>query len=110
MDNPRLKPEQYWEWRTSIAEMQLAEKDYKANQLQYGCILKDIEIAQLKANIYKNTTLNGSETKKKQLKEEYEKFRAKLESEIGMSLKNCTIDDVTFEIRQLEPSVSEEDK
>lgn len=97
----KLDPKDYWEWRTSIAEMQIAEKDLKASQLQHGLILKDIEITQLKSAIFRNS-LSTFEDKKNLAKKEYEALKKSIEEKLKISLNGCVIDDVTYEVKKLE--------
>lgn len=101
MDTPKkLKASQYWEWRTSIVEMEMADKNLKFAQLQHECMLKDLEIARLRAAIFKTTT-QTLEDKKNLAKEEYEKYKTKLEASLGMSLSNCVINE-NFEVNKLD--------
>lgn len=96
-----LKAEQYWEWRTTIAEMQLAEERYKCGQSQHNEMSKDLEIARLRTFIFKQN-LTTSKEKAELAKQEYTNFKEKLEKELGISLNNKAIDDVTFEIKEIE--------
>jgi hypothetical protein len=96
-----LKPEHYWEWRTCIAEMQLAESQAKSSVLQHEMMVRDVEISRLKTAIFK-MSLESSKAKVDAAKRAYEEQKAKIEKEYGISLNNKVIDDITFEVKDLE--------
>lgn len=99
--NPTLKPEMYWEWRCTINEMDLAKKECDVNYLKFEMMNKDLEIARLRTMLFK-TGLGVLQEKANLAKNEYEKMKAKIEAETGVSLNGCVIDDVTFEIKKLD--------
>jgi len=101
MENKKLKPARYWEWRTCIVEMQHAETKLKVSEMQYEMMLKDHEIARLKAALFK-TTLSSLKESKELAKKEYDKLKERIEKDLGISLNGCVIDDITFEIKKLE--------
>lgn len=97
----KLTPEEYWEWRTTIAEMQNAEAEHRVNTLKAALMAKDIEISQLKLNSFK-AVIRSSEENKKAHDSEYKRFKGKLEERLGISLDNKVIDDLTFEVREID--------
>ena len=101
MENPKIKPETYWEWRCCINEMHLAEEKKKFAELQSIGMTKDLDIMRLKAAMFRATLVSMEDTVKL-TKVEYDKMKKRIEDEIGMSLNGCAIDDVTFEVRKLE--------
>ena len=102
---PRLKPEQYWEWRTTIAEMQLAERDFRIGNMQAENMTKDLEILRLKLSLFKNN-LDVLSSKRDAAKKEYDDMKKKLEGQLKISLSGCVIDDITFEVKRLEDAKS----
>lgn len=100
MEKVKLSPEQYWEWRTTIAEMQTAEKELKLKGAQYEGQQKDLEIVRLKSALFRHTMMSA-DAAFKQHQEEYKRFKAELEDSLGVSLDNKVIDEVTFEIKEL---------
>lgn len=97
---PKLRPELYWEWRCSINEMDLAKKEKDIGQLKLESMAKDLEIARLRAGMFKQS-LSSVEDKVVSTKNEYEKMKERIEKEINMSLNECVIDDITFEVKKL---------
>lgn len=102
MSDVKLSPEQYWRWRTTIAEMDHGNANYESGQLRYGHMLKDLEISRLSAVIYKQGQLQTLEEKRNLLKKEYENEKKKIEDELGVSLNNCVIDDIDFSVKSLD--------
>jgi hypothetical protein len=98
---PKLSHAQFYEWRLKIEEMQHAKVQSELLLQKMRGMEKDIEIQTLRLNIYKNSVKAAQELSKLKI-DEYQVHRDKLEKELGVSLKNVTIDEVTFEIRELE--------
>ena len=98
---PSLTPAQYWEWRTTIEEMNHLETKFKMSQLYATSLEKELEIQRLKANLYKEI-VKQHQTNWESGKKEYERFKEVLEKEHNISLNNKIIDDVTFEIKDLD--------
>lgn len=96
----QLSPEQYYKWRFLMEEMIHWDTRIKLTRLHYSHMEKDIEIQKLKAAIHKNVVKDHEATSKLK-KEEYEAYRQELEKQLNVSLDDCTIDDVTFEVRKL---------
>ena len=97
-----LTPAQYWNWRFLMSEMSKATAERETSRLKYAIIQKDIEIAQMKAERFKATDCVAKDAAVKDTFEAYTAFRKEVEDNIGMELKNCSIDDVTFEVLTLE--------
>lgn len=91
---PKIKPQRYWQWRHSIAEM-------KINEIQAQLAEANAQILALKSEMLKKSAMSFQQFKE-QSKQEYEKLKSQIEKEIGMSLNGCAIDDVTFEINKIE--------
>lgn len=102
MTDPKLTPAEYWHWRTCIAEMQLAESNYKNADLRHGQMLRDIEISRLHALMFQKVNMNQLDEQHTLCKREYEKCKSNLEESLGVSLNGCVIDDVDFSVKKLE--------
>lgn len=97
----QLTAQQFWEWREKIEEMRHAETQEKVAQLQLALMEKDAEIAKLKTILFKNTIKHHKDAidlKKRQ----YEECKAEIEKGLGFSLNGKSIDEITFEIKDLE--------
>lgn len=101
MEQTFLKPEEYWEWRTTIAEMDLAHEKLAKAHDQVIIAEKDLEIRQLKIKLYKLNELSNLKTSHENYKNEYELMKKKIEERIGISLNNKVISDETFEVKEL---------
>lgn len=99
IENPRLTPEQYWEWRTTIAELEAAKKSHEIMQLQLASAKKDIEILTLKSQVFGQTQLKNSEAAVKDAENEYTITKNRLEALLSISLNGKIIDAHTFEIK-----------
>lgn len=95
----KLKKDSYWNWRHKIEEMQHAETRLTVSRLNYAIMEKDIEAAKLRTQIF-TQTIKAYENSCADRKKEYEDIKLKLEKEIGHSLNDCTISDVTYEVTQ----------
>lgn len=97
----RLTPEQYWEWRTTTCELQLAEKELHLATSQSALLAKELETAQLRLSLHRHTAVVKASGKKEEMEAEYQRFRAELEKKIGTSLSNKVIDE-TFAVKELD--------
>lgn len=96
----QLTPELYWEWRASVAEMELAKLTKGQKEMHYNMLLKDLEINKLGALLYKGG-LEVYAAKVEDAKREYEDTRKKIEALIGQSLDGCSIN-ASLEVIKLE--------
>jgi len=95
-----LKPEKYWEWRTTIEEMSHGETKAKLTRLTQNLLEKEIEIMRLKAVLHKEE-VRTRDLEFIDLKKHYEEFRNRLSEELGVKLENCAIDPYTFEVKDV---------
>ena len=100
---PKLSKEQYWEWRTTICEMQLEQEKLKCAKMEHAHISRDAEVASLRAQLFVKTKLESASKKHESSVIEYNRFREALEKALGTSLSDKLIDDVTLEVRDLPP-------
>lgn len=97
----KLSAEQYYEWRLAIEQMHHNETKLKSVRMMSALMEKDIEIQKLKQSLYKQTVKSQEDTFELS-KKQYEELKSKIESQLGHSLSNCVIDEVTFEVKSLE--------
>jgi RecG-like helicase len=97
----KMEPSKYWEWRCTIEELKTAKLNeklavYKKDLLTKELIIKQLELknhAQIESKIYQE---------KIAAQKEYERFKLSLEEDLGFDLKDCVIDDITFEVKKLD--------
>lgn len=97
-----LTAAQYWEWRNAITEMWLEKAKLEQKEQDVKLMQKDIEILQLKAKLFSGTVVAAHTKVADKAKESYFELKKKLETALGQSLDGKVIDDLTFEIKNLE--------
>lgn len=97
----KLNWAQYWEWRTTIEEMNHAKTKYEKASVEYGSRQKDAEIVRLGCALFK-PKVDFEKANFDAAKSEYDRFKKKLEETLGQSLDGCVIDEVTLEVKKLE--------
>lgn len=97
----QLTKEQFLEWRLMIEKMLHSETKLKLQSALLNSMEKDVEIQKLRAMVYK-AQVRTAQDENTAMKEEYNAHKKALEDSIGMSLSDCTIDEVTYEVRKLE--------
>lgn len=95
-----LEPKDYWEWRTTVVEMQLEQSLHELQIHKLALMEKDLEIGRLRIGIYKQT-LEVSKAKADSARKEYDRFKKLLEEKLGSSLNDCVIDDISYEVKKL---------
>lgn len=98
----RLSPRDYWEWRTTLTEVELEKAKHSLVEQRFLAMQKDIEMAQVKRQLFFSSVLQQQKEDLGRVEKGAEDWRIALEARIGISLKGCIIDDVTFEVKQLE--------
>ena len=98
-ENPRLTYEQYWEWRTTIAELEVAKKSEEIVILTLTSAKKDAEILALKAQVFSLTQVKTAEKAVKEAQEEYTITKNRLEALLNTSLNDKIIDAATLEVK-----------
>jgi hypothetical protein len=98
----QMKPEMYWEWRTSVEELQHEELKLNYSKLQLAMMEKDIEIGKLKSVLYRGQAVKNAQDRYDSVKKGYEIFRQELEKELGVDLKNKVIDEFTYEVKDID--------
>ncbi len=98
---PRLTPAEYWEWRTTIAEMQIAQLQLRCNELEVKVLAKDAEILATRTKLHSVSAVGGAQKRLDEAKAEYARIKEALEGRLGVSLNKKVIDDVTYEVKDL---------
>lgn len=96
-----LSPVEYWEWRTTIAEMEVEKNKLLRTELEFKLLNKEAEILAVRQQLFLRTRMDAAKTTYSNFKQEYERFKGVLEEALGQSLNNKVIDDITFEIKEL---------
>lgn len=99
MDTKKLTPEEYWEWRCSINDINLEEQKMEVFVQKLELMAKDIEIQRLRYLLMKENKRQFEE-KVEATKKEYNNYKKKLEEKYELSLEDCVINEV-FEIVKL---------
>lgn len=103
----KLDPGQYWEWRTTISELQCAEHRRSNSDLTLKVLTQNAEICALKVEVFKRTIYKSSHDAVDAAKKEYDETKKRLEEKLGTSLNSKMIDDVTFEVKDLPKSTTQ---
>lgn len=96
-----LSPAEYWEWRTTIMELQLARKDAEKTTLELKLLQKETEMLAVRQHLFQCTRMDAARKAVEAAQVEYERFKGVLEKSLGQSLNKKVIDDITFEVREL---------
>jgi len=96
----KLSKEQYWKWFCRLNQSWLADAHKKEDEMKHLVLQKDMEIALLKANLFKEQSKKHESLTAKAAKD-YADTKAEIEESLHVSLEGCAIDDVTLEIRKL---------
>lgn len=96
-----LSPAQYWEWRTTISEMQTAQAQHKISELELKLMQKDAEIQIARIQLFQKLKVEQSQKSFEAAQAEYKRFKEVLEKDLDVSLNDKIIDEVTFEIKDV---------
>lgn len=97
----KLTAAQYWEWRTTLTELQVAREKHRISELEHKLLQKEAENLGIRTQLFIRTRMESSKQALGTTLAEYERFKGALEQCLGLSLNNKVIDDVTFEIKEL---------
>lgn len=98
----KLTAGQYWRWRNTITEMWLADQKLKSAELELKFRAKEVEVLQAKMQVFVEAAVKVRKSEADEAKSEYFNLKRELEKELAITLDGKVIDDVTFEIRELE--------
>lgn len=96
-----LSPVEYWEWRTTIQELETEKQKLLNTELQYKLLQKEAELLTVRQQLFQRTRMDAAKSAVQAAYSEYERFKGVLEKSLGQSLSNKIIDDITFEIREV---------
>lgn len=97
----QLEAKDYWLWRHLISEMQHEETKSQLVRTKAAVMEKELEIARMKSQMYKEV-IKQYDANRDLAKKAYEEYRASLEQKLGFELKDCVVDEVTFEVKRFE--------
>lgn len=100
-ENPKIRPELYWEWRCTIEELNSAKIKERSVHLEKELKQKEIEINKLRLALFRETVTSARQGAIEAQKE-YEKMKQRIEEEIEMSLNGCVIDDISYEVKKID--------
>lgn len=92
----------YWEWRTSIAELQTEKEKLETKKCQHKIMLSDVEISKLRSDIFAFKVKEQFEAVQT-FQAELDSVRKKIEDHINAPLKGCIINEV-FQVIKDEPA------
>lgn len=98
---PKLTWAQYWEWRTTIAEMNTAKSQVETSDLNFKLLCKDAEILRVRAELFARISIGDAKAAYEQTQKEYLRFKKVLEDSLGTTLSGKLIDEITLEVKDL---------
>lgn len=96
-----LSPVEYWEWRTTISDLETEKQKLLKAELEYKLLQRDAEIHAIRQQLFLRTRMDAAKQGFLKAQAEYERFKGVLEKSLGQSLNNKIIDDITFEVREV---------
>ena len=87
-----LKAEDYWEWRTTMEEIEHAKTSHSLNQMKLKLMEAQGQILRMEMALFRQRLSESSQYLEK-CKEDYLPFKSKLEDKYNISLKNASIRD-----------------
>jgi hypothetical protein len=97
----KLTPAQFHEWRSAIYEMQKADLHSSLMNAEYKLIQKDMELANLRGQVHIKNKIESSREKLAETKAEYDRIKLSIEEQIGYSLNDKVIDEISLEVKDL---------
>jgi predicted transcriptional regulator len=93
----KLTPAQYWEWRTSLEELSHEDTRVEVARLRQRIAELKVSEAQLEAKVA-DVGAREAQIHRSKLNADFHQFRERLEKELGISLRNCTIHPYSYEV------------
>jgi len=97
-----VSPADYWEWRTTLEELENAKLQSVNAQLEHLVLKKTEETIGLRATVKQLTLVEKKKTAYEKVKTDYNTYIAALEERLGFDVRNSAIHPVTFEVTKLE--------
>ena len=86
----------YWEWRTTVEEMEHAKTKHDLMLMKLRLMEKDAKILTMEIAFFKQRIKETGENKEF-INEQYDVYKERLENKYGISLSECLIKD-TYEV------------
>lgn len=100
-----MPPALYWEWRTTNAEKQLAEKNYELHKALHVNLQQRHKLAELEVRA-NSPRLQAAHSQVELMQKESDNMRDKIESELDIDFKDCVIGEDLI-IRKLDQGENE---
>lgn len=94
-----LNGQEYFEWMTSLEQMNVANEKKRSAELEHELIKKDIQILNMKLELNKHIVVKSAYDKAEDVKKEYTRFLKELELKKGFVVRGKIIDPITFEVK-----------
>ena len=95
----KLTKEMYFELMKGASEIQKTKALLELIEQKQKVIVLESNILMLKAKLMKENILNAKKENDTAM-QEYEKIKEKLEKKLKIELKNCVVDEITYEIKK----------
>ena len=97
----KLTKEQFLEWNLEIQKMKVTKESQLRVQTEHKLLERELEILKLRIMLHRQQLQEASKSHEYATKN-YESTRLRIESELGIELKDCAIDELTLEIKKLD--------
>ena len=94
-----LRPADYWEWRTTIEEMKQLELKVELTNIKQKLLDMELRCASLQTALFKHS-INQVIIQRDKMKKDYDEHIKKLEEKYNISLRDCIIGDINYEVRK----------
>jgi len=91
----KMSEVQFLKWRLAIEQMQHASTKAQLQEKTYSVMGKDMEISRMKVALYR-PTVNSAVENAKLAEIAYHKVREELEVELGFTLKDTIVNEITM--------------
>lgn len=95
-----MSGEQYWRWRTTIEEGDVAKAKAEVSHLKCQMKVLEAERTQLQMTLLRQG-YKESQNLVLQAKEEYDNVKKEIEQDLGVSIDGCSINPHTYEVQEL---------
>lgn len=95
----KLNAAQFWEWREIIEEMLHSKTKAELMLTKHRLMEKALELEALRSQMFKSK-VNDAGAAYKACEARYNSYKEKLEAELGISLNDKVIDELTFEVKE----------
>ena len=95
-----LNSADYWEWRTSISEMDHAKTKSDLMHMKLKLLESEHRVRTLEMALFK-TQVRQAIAEKEKLKKEYEDHKKRLEEKYKVSFDDCIIGEYNYEVKKI---------